>query len=160
MKSSPTLGLEGAEYPIKHAIRTNSCEPPTHLKIFSGGFLLWGEFMGGKKHQVNEFDICVGRVMVMLRARMGMTQRELGDKIGVTFQQIHKYESGQCRISAALLNELCHIFEISPSAFFTESNADYIHDKPMADLITLIYKLPGKKRDVIAKIAVALNVAD
>lgn len=30
----------------------------------------------------------------------------------------------------------------------------------MADLITLIYKLPGKKRDVIAKIAVALNVAD
>lgn len=116
--------------------------------------------MGGKKHQVNEFDICVGRVMVMLRTRMGMTQRELGDKIGVTFQQIHKYESGQCRISAALLNELCHIFEISPSAFYTESNADYIHDKPMADLITLIYKLPGKKRDVIAKIAVALNVAD
>lgn len=52
--------------------------------------------MGGKKHQVNEFDICVGRVMVMLRTRMGMTQRELGDKIGVTFQQIHKYESGQC----------------------------------------------------------------
>lgn len=116
--------------------------------------------MGGKKHQVNEFDICVGRVMVMLRTRMGMTQRELGDKIGVTFQQIHKYESGQCRIGAALLNELCHIFEISPSAFYTESNADYIHDKPMADLITLIYKLPGKKRDVIAKIAVALNVAD
>lgn len=37
--------------------------------------------MGGKKHQVNEFDICVGRVMVMLRARMGMTQRELGDKM-------------------------------------------------------------------------------
>lgn len=29
--------------------------------------------MGGKKHQVNEFDICVGRVMVMLRTRMGMT---------------------------------------------------------------------------------------
>ena len=90
----------------------------------------------------------------------GNDQRELGDKIGVTFQQIHKYESGQCRISAALLNELCHIFEISPSEFYTESNADYIHDKPMADLITLIYKLPGNKRDVIAKIAVALNVAD
>lgn len=40
MKSSPTLGLEGAEYPIKHTIRFDSCEPPTHLKIFSGGFLL------------------------------------------------------------------------------------------------------------------------
>lgn len=57
--------------------------------------------MVGIKHRVCEFDINAGRIITMLRTRMGISQQDLGKKLGVTFQQIQKYESGKSRLNAA-----------------------------------------------------------
>jgi transcriptional regulator with XRE-family HTH domain len=51
-----------------------------------------------------------------------MTQEELADKIGVTFQQLQKYEKGVNRISASRLQELSHLLKV-PVQFFFEGLA-------------------------------------
>ncbi len=115
-----------------------------------------GGFMGGKKHRVCEFDIYVGRVIMMLRTRMGMSQQDLGQQIGVTFQQVQKYECGENRLTVARLNDICRVFDVSPALFYNEANQSYVHDKNMVVLINTIYKLPTEKRNIIAVIANAL----
>jgi transcriptional regulator with XRE-family HTH domain len=47
-----------------------------------------------------------------------MSQTDLGEKLGVTFQQIQKYESGRNRVSAARLFEICEALEISLASMF------------------------------------------
>jgi transcriptional regulator with XRE-family HTH domain len=50
-----------------------------------------------------EIDVLVGRRLRSRRRIMGMSQQALGGACGVTFQQIHKYESAVCRLSANML---------------------------------------------------------
>jgi transcriptional regulator with XRE-family HTH domain len=54
----------------------------------------------GKKQRAGQVDTIVGKTIRMLRLAKGMSQTELGDKIGVTFQQVQKYENGANRVSA------------------------------------------------------------
>jgi transcriptional regulator with XRE-family HTH domain len=46
------------------------------------------------------------------------SQVDLGEKLGVTFQQIQKYESGYNRVSAARLFEICEVLDVSPASMF------------------------------------------
>lgn len=108
--------------------------------------------MEHKKHQDKDFNIKVGNIITMLRSRMGMTQKDLGDKMGISFQQIQKYESGDSSITIARLTQICKIFEISPLAFFNETGKNYIHDKQMIEIINSIYKMPPQDRSFIQKI--------
>ncbi len=115
--------------------------------------------MVGIKHQMCEFDINAGRIIAMLRMRMGLSQQDLGKKLGVTFQQIQKYECGENRLTAARLNDICRVFEISPAAFYDNVNLPYVHDKCMMDLINTVYKLPTGQRKIILQIATAFHLA-
>lgn len=54
----------------------------------------------GKKQRAGQVDSIVGKTIRMLRLAKGMSQTELGEKIGVTFQQVQKYENGANRVSA------------------------------------------------------------
>ena len=47
-----------------------------------------------------------------------MSQAVLGEKLGVTFQQIQKYESGRSRVSAARLLEICEALDVSLASMF------------------------------------------
>ena len=47
------------------------------------------------------------------RRALGITQEGLGELLGITFQQIQKYESGRNRVSAARLFEICEALEVS-----------------------------------------------
>jgi transcriptional regulator with XRE-family HTH domain len=47
-----------------------------------------------------------------------MSQADLGEKLGVTFQQIQKYESGRNRVSAARLFEICEALDVSLASMF------------------------------------------
>ena len=76
--------------------------------------------MEHKKHQDKDFNIKLGNIITMLRSRMGMTQKDLGDKMGISFQQIQKYESGDSSITIARLAQVCKIFAISPLSFLTK----------------------------------------
>jgi transcriptional regulator with XRE-family HTH domain len=52
------------------------------------------------------------------RRALGITQERLGGLLGITFQQIQKYESGRNRVSAARLFEICEALEVSLASMF------------------------------------------
>jgi transcriptional regulator with XRE-family HTH domain len=64
------------------------------------------------------------------RRLLGLTQRQLGDFIGIRFQQIHKYETGGNRISAARLWSLAEALDVQVDYFFEglASNTDSMGD--------------------------------
>ena len=67
----------------------------------------------------NVVDAYVGARLRMRRVMLGMSQGKLGQLLGVTFQQIQKYEKGSNRISASRLRQAAHALEV-PVEFFYE----------------------------------------
>ena len=65
-------------------------------------------------------DVHVGARLRRRRTLLGMNQTKLGDAIGVTFQQVQKYESGANRISASRLFDLSRMFEVPVEYFFDD----------------------------------------
>ena len=63
-------------------------------------------------------DCHVGSQLRLRRAQIGMTQVELGSKLGLSFQAVQKYETGENRVSASRLYQLARILEVSPAYFF------------------------------------------
>ena len=63
-------------------------------------------------------DAHVGQRLRIRRNMLGITQGDLGDKIGLTFQQIQKYERGANRISASRLFEISRALDV-PITFFS-----------------------------------------
>jgi transcriptional regulator with XRE-family HTH domain len=71
------------------------------------------------KKATNPIDRHVGARVRMQRMMLGMSQEKLGEAIGLTFQQVQKYEKGTNRISASRLQHIAHILNV-PVAFFFE----------------------------------------
>lgn len=65
-----------------------------------------------------EVDAFVGAQLKLLRKSAGFSQTELAKRVGVTFQQIQKYERGANRIGASRLWEFCKVFDVIPGRFF------------------------------------------
>lgn len=63
-------------------------------------------------------DIAVGGRIKEHRIRKGLSQEELGSKVGVSFQQIQKYEKGLNRLGASRVVQLCEALDIPISAAF------------------------------------------
>lgn len=63
-------------------------------------------------------DVHVGQRLRERRTLMGMTQTAVGNKLGLTFQQIQKYELGTNRIGASRLWQLCGMLDVDPNYFF------------------------------------------
>ena len=71
------------------------------------------------KKAPNPTDQHVGRRVRMRRMMLAMSQEKLGAALGLTFQQVQKYEKGANRIGASRLQQLSHILQV-PVAFFFE----------------------------------------
>jgi len=71
------------------------------------------------KKQANPIDIQVGNRVRIRRMLIGMSQEKLGDHLGLTFQQVQKYEKGVNRIGAGRLFEVSRILNV-PVDFFYE----------------------------------------
>ncbi len=63
-------------------------------------------------------DIEVGRRIRLQRMSAGMSQTELANEIGVTFQQVQKYEKGANRVGAGRLTQIANALRLPISAFF------------------------------------------
>lgn len=68
--------------------------------------------------QPNPIDSHVGGRVRMRRILAGMSQEKLGDALGVTFQQVQKYEKGANRIGASRLQQISKVLDVPPSFFF------------------------------------------
>ena len=72
-----------------------------------------------EKKSLNPVDKHVGGRVRMRRLMLAMSQEKLGDALGLTFQQVQKYEKGTNRIGAGRLHQISHILQV-PVAFFFE----------------------------------------
>ena len=70
------------------------------------------------KKAPNPIDKHVGSRVRMRRMMMSMSQEKLGDALGLTFQQVQKYEKGTNRIGASRLQQISHILQVPVSFFF------------------------------------------
>ena len=71
------------------------------------------------KKAPNPIDKHVGSRVRMRRMMLGMSQEKLGDALGLTFQQVQKYEKGTNRIGASRVQQISQILQV-PVAFFFE----------------------------------------
>ena len=68
----------------------------------------------------NPVDVHVGTRVRLRRTLLGMTQTGLGDAIGLTFQQVQKYERGVNRIGSSRLYDLARVLDVPINFFFDE----------------------------------------
>jgi len=66
----------------------------------------------------NPIDRHVGSRVRMRRMMLAMSQEKLGDALGLTFQQVQKYEKGTNRIGASRLQQIAQILQVPVSFFF------------------------------------------
>ena len=125
--------------------------------------------MTGKK--VQDFDIIVCKNIKSIRKMIGMTQQMLAKELGITSQQLHKYENGIDRVSTRTLYQMCDIFgceitDILPkkevksektmlkvaenSKTFITNNQDINRD--MLDIMNAFFDLTKKQQAKVKKI--------
>jgi transcriptional regulator with XRE-family HTH domain len=81
------------------------------------------------KKQANPIDGQVGNRLRLRRMMIGMSQERLGELLGLTFQQVQKYEKGVNRIGAGRLFEIARILGV-PIQYFYESVTDQLQATP------------------------------
>lgn len=82
-----------------------------------------------KTDRPNPIDVHVGSRVRLRRNMLGLSQEKLGEAIGLTFQQVQKYERGANRIGASRLLELSRVLGV-PVAFFYDET-DPVHAPPV-----------------------------
>ena len=74
--------------------------------------------------KTGRIDVHVGTQLRLRRLIVGLSQEELGSRLGISFQQIQKYETGANRISAARLFEISQELDVPISWFFKDLPAE------------------------------------
>jgi transcriptional regulator with XRE-family HTH domain len=75
-----------------------------------------------KSESPDPVDVQVGSRVRLRRNMLGLSQEKLGEAIGLTFQQVQKYERGANRISASRLHELSRVLDVPVSFFFDDTD--------------------------------------
>ena len=110
-------------------------------------------------------DLHIGEKIKSRRHKLGMSQTDLGKKIGVTFQQIQKYEKGSNKIVASKLFNLAYQMEV-PITYFFEGLKDKDFQEDISNEILsfeeetseFIYKKEKSSRDAISLIRLYNNL--
>ncbi|HEX2859317.1 MAG TPA: helix-turn-helix domain-containing protein [Alphaproteobacteria bacterium] len=122
-------------------------------------------------------DTHVGQRLKARRQLLGFSQEKLGSAVGVSFQQVQKYESGANRVGASRLMQLAKVLGTSVAYFFEGFSGDKANlkmvaeDKPVMDeavfqkketidLLKAFYALPEATRPHVLKMVKALNTED
>ena len=78
----------------------------------------------------NPIDVHVGARVRLRRTLLGMSQEKLGDALGLTFQQVQKYERGANRIGSSRLFDLSRVLDVPVSFFFDDMSEDTKSQSP------------------------------
>jgi transcriptional regulator with XRE-family HTH domain len=87
------------------------------------------------KRRSDKRDIEVGRRVRAFRLQKGLSQEKLADQLGVTFQQVQKYEKGTNRVAAGRLQRIAEILEVPITEFFTQQRSIGAAPEQLADLV-------------------------
>ena len=111
----------------------------------------------------NSFDDHVAKRIRMARKARGMSQTEFGAPLGISFQQIQKYESGKNRVSAGRLFEMANLLEVDVSYFFEGLEPISRAKKPLPVVLSSAEELyakfcsiksPGVRKHVLRLVSV------
>lgn len=123
------------------------------------------------KHPV---DVHVGKRVRHRRWMVGMTQQQLGDTVGIKFQQIQKYETGMNRVSASRLWDIASALDVPVSFFFEgldgqdaedalqqfeepAARGDLLVDREAQELVRSYYSIPEEQRRRLFDLARVLS---
>ena len=126
-----------------------------------GGEATYGRGTG----RPNPVDVHVGARVRLRRTLLGMSQEKLGDAIGLTFQQVQKYERGANRIGSSRLFDLSRVLDVPISFFFDEMPAAVASSSPaqsrgMAEE-PVTYELdPMAKRETLELVRAYYKISD
>jgi len=79
---------------------------------------------GRHRSAAHDIDRHVGARMRDRRVMLGLTQQQIAELIGVTYQQAHKYEKGINRVAAGRLHKIAHALDVDVTFFFEGMNGD------------------------------------
>ena len=110
--------------------------------------------MKAKERGPNPVDVHVGARLRLRRTLLGMSQEKLGEAIGLTFQQVQKYERGANRIGSSRLFDLSRVLDVPVSFFFEDMPATVAASSPaqrrgMAEEPTSYELDPMAKRETL-----------
>lgn len=135
---------------------------PTQASKARGG----RAFPRARKKGPDPRDIEVGRRVRALRLERNMSQTALADRLGLTFQQVQKYEKGVNRIGAGRLQTIAEIFQVSitdlfadaqPAAHGQQSVYELVDSAAALRLLRAYTRLPNSKlKQALVQMAVAM----
>ena len=101
----------------------------------------WAASAVANKKSPNSVDRHVGARIRMRRLMLTLSQTQLGDALGLTFQQVQKYEKGTNRVGASRLQHIASILQVPVSFFFEEipinrTEPTQISDTPSTESVT------------------------
>ena len=105
-------------------------------------------------------DVHVGRRLCERRVLMGLSQEQLGERVGLTFQQIQKYERGTNRISASKLWQFSRILDVPVPWFFEDvDNRSDSEDRPpiKRETLELVRYFSACPRDIQEQLLSLVN---
>jgi transcriptional regulator with XRE-family HTH domain len=113
------------------------------------------------KKSGNPVDAIVGRNIHHFRNQCGMSQEKLGEALGITFQQIQKYEKGANRVSASALVSIAKALGTGIPALFVGTDAPMAEapprDKMIDRIASVLRRIPDpSKRESVLRVAEAL----
>lgn len=109
--------------------------------------------MSGRKYAPDEIDSRISEMIVLLRKRQGITQRDIARHLGITFQQVHKYESAQSRLSASALYKIAQLLQVPVDALFGEYTIPAPTDTDTVQILKYIIPLTDDDRRMVKNLA-------
>ncbi len=110
--------------------------------------------MTGRKYNASEFDINLGHAISVQRNMRGLSQRDLAQHLGITFQQVQKYECGTNRVGARTLYQIAEFFEISVDTLVGRATCKSNEEPTIKQTMDLMYtKMDASERKLMLRMA-------
>ncbi len=113
----------------------------------------------------NPVDVHVGGRIRLRRTLLGMSQERLGDALGLTFQQVQKYERGTNRVGASRLWDLSRVLDVPVSFFYDDMTDDVADHSPrlisgLAEEPDVVEADPLTKRETLELVRAYYRIQD
>lgn len=107
----------------------------------------------------NQVDREIGARVRMWRTQRGLSQERLGNALGLTFQQVQKYEKGTNRIGGSRLTQIAAVLKVSASALLGEGEPEGNHptapllaEAGALELLRMYHRMDRKQRNLIIEV--------
>lgn len=108
----------------------------------------------------NTVDKAIGARVRLFRLQRKLSQTDVGKVLGVTFQQVQKYENGTNRVSGSRLVTLCELLHVKADQLLGNGSGVYVdqpdalialQDKDVSRMLTAMNELPRSRRRAVAQ---------